>query len=105
VAEERRRGGRAPAHAHRPAAPGARPEFLALPVIAVQADVAEVGVHPFAVGDRRLRGVAVLEVDRSRGLALEGLALPQQLAATGVEAVDQPAVFALLHRPLEVTDV
>src|SRR5262249_54012114 len=101
-------GGRAagaPAHARLARLPLLLPEFLAVPVEAGDADVAEAGPDALAVGDGRLGGGAVLDVPGGLRLARERLARPEDLAGAGVEAVDQPAVLAGRHLAVEVVDV
>ena len=91
--EHRRRRG-APAGARRIGADGVRPYRRAVHVEGEDADVAEVGVDPLAIGDRRLGGKAVLEVPRALRRAAMDLALPADFSGVDIEAVDHPAVLA-----------
>jgi hypothetical protein len=87
-----RRGGGPPVIAglHRLPLPG--PRRPAVEVVTEEAHVAEVSVHPLAVGDGGLGGVRVLDVQGVLGDALIGNHVPQDLAAIEVDAVDLPLV-------------
>ena len=74
------------------------PDDGALHVEGVDADVAEVGVDPLAVGHRRRRGVGVLQVAVEVGPAGVHLRRPEDLAALEIDGLHQPVMDS--HRAL-----
>ena len=97
VVEQRRRRARAPAPFVRPVVDVARPGQVAVEVVGVEAEVAEQGVHPLAVGHGRCRGEGILGMDARPDRALVRRSPPQHRATVEVEAEHLPAVVARLH--------
>ena len=93
VAMQHGRGGGAPAGPHGVRRQRLRPHRAAFHVEAEHAHVPEAGVHPLAVRDRRLRGVAVLGVDRTRRRRLMHQPFPEHFAGEQVQAQHFPLVF------------
>src|SRR5262249_12046839 len=86
------RGPGAPVAAHRVTVPALLPKRLAVHRVAEDADIGEVNVDPFAVGDWRLGSVRVAGMTRLGGHSLVRLALPDDLARIEVEAIGHPPV-------------
>ena len=92
---EGRRGGGAPAEAHRSRRERPVPDDRAVEIEAPDADAAEHAPHVRAVGDGGLRGVAALDVDRRLRDRLVHLFLPAHLPGSEIEAHHLPLVHAL----------
>ncbi len=92
IAVEHRRGRCAPAVARLERPPAPRPEGGAVHVECEDAELAKVRVDALAVGHRRLRCVAVLEMARRRGRRRVKLTRPAHVARLPVEGVQHPPV-------------
>ena len=88
VKHRRRRKSPAIARLHR--RPFLFPKLLASHVIAEQTVIAKIRIHAFAVGNGRLGGIAVLDVNTPARLARERRAFPQHLARPEVKAKHLP---------------
>ena len=91
AAMQHRRGRRSPARPHRPRQPAVLPDPPPLHVEAEDAHVAEGGIDPLAIGDRRFRCKTVLEMDGARRRTTGNLGLPERQARVEVKAGDDPA--------------
>ena len=95
VAIQHRRCGGPPTESSRLRLDGVLPDFLTIKVKAKHADIAEVGIDSLSIRDRRLRGIAALQVNWSLWPPFMDLPLPTNFASLQVETVDLPLMHGI----------
>src|SRR5262249_34895298 len=96
---DRRRGG-APSVACFDCLESSLPNEFSVEVKGKDTDVAEIGIHPLAVGGGRLARKAVLQMARERRDRFVDFAFPDNLAVRSVDCVDHPAVLVARYGAL-----